>query len=1028
MERLCDDLVQEFDDACAVFTSTLLSDADPGAQLTMIMDVVRGGDELLPNDVMERVESEFLPQIVQLLLSRAVVENACGDVTQVNSFFQFVLERVALRLLQCDPCLLPSLVRIFDEHRPFYLYHLGDQDEVITDASEYTATKIQQNKSITTSQFVASTRVGLASILFLRNIVCWGELGGFTLFLRCLQAGSDAVQHEENSAEGEEVETSSDVDFAFEAMQCIFRALYCVKDHLSSQFLVRYFPMLIDSTRIYISRLPPSELHGVPREALLEVIQVMEAFLPHLPADVRTQVDEYPEVLDDEAQTSETYQTKALDEARLHQLFMIPAFRDGMLSLECGNSPAASAPWREELMQLQKLFVSLAETELKAVDPTEFALSHHDLDGQPTDLHVQMDADEFFCLLLDRVETFIRALEPMSPSSLLPRATTFLDGCFGGVLVNQILTEQGHMSEREEKFFALSVEVAKKDHLTESLELYVQGETLDGENAYYCDHAQRKVSAIKRVCIKTLPRTLVCHLKRFEFDFDTMEKVKINDYLEFPTELDMYPYTSDAFAAASGEATDNIESHTRMYDLVGVVVHSGTADMGHYYSFIRDRNTEGAWFEFNDQSMFYDREDVELVDVSSGAVFPITHSMIINGVTYLGSFLKDCVIAEKPVQGKLPYSDDSRVESASVIQIQDILLNEVRFLDRFLFSLRSEAAASGKVDDGSAFSSHAGGVSSQTSRVRSCTFIIERQILMALSSHLPESACPVDTNLISNQAQLKNLFIYQFDQVMTPVLVSYVTTAPRIQRDKLVTQLIAVLEDVKMSFLDQMLAVFRALLCADAAVPSLRIHEQLFSPSSGILEAAAYYRDHKTLHEYAFLLVEFVILQAGDSCTLQRYLQTEDEIIRQVAWIKDWLGNYLDPHETVRSANTHTHNSGDDGARDQGNDDDEDVMLTKEFRRLFALAERAFGFDFFPKQVDRNMAPEEDLAEFSVESLEDSDATSADENQADEDAHDEVDEVYQQEHGRFNTKERVPECDDVGNRQSRPVVHTSLAA
>lgn len=38
------------------------------------------------------------------------------------------------------------------------------------------------------------------------------------------------------------------------------------------------------------------------------------------------------------------------------------------------------------------------------------------------------------------------------------------------------------------------------------------------------------------------------------------------------------------------------------YDLIGVTVHTGTADGGHYYSFIRDRTTpnKDKWFFFND--------------------------------------------------------------------------------------------------------------------------------------------------------------------------------------------------------------------------------------------------------------------------------------------------------------------------------------------------------------------------------------------------------------------------------------------
>ena len=45
-----------------------------------------------------------------------------------------------------------------------------------------------------------------------------------------------------------------------------------------------------------------------------------------------------------------------------------------------------------------------------------------------------------------------------------------------------------------------------------------------------CD---KKVSALKRTCLKKLPRYMITTLKRFEFDFDRMIRVKVNNYFEF---------------------------------------------------------------------------------------------------------------------------------------------------------------------------------------------------------------------------------------------------------------------------------------------------------------------------------------------------------------------------------------------------------------------------------------------------------------------------------------------------------------
>ena len=66
---------------------------------------------------------------------------------------------------------------------------------------------------------------------------------------------------------------------------------------------------------------------------------------------------------------------------------------------------------------------------------------------------------------------------------------------------------------------------------------------LEGDNAYFCEACDKKINTLKRCCIKRMPNTLFMVLKRLDFDFDTMQRMKVNDFCEFPHELDMAPYS-----------------------------------------------------------------------------------------------------------------------------------------------------------------------------------------------------------------------------------------------------------------------------------------------------------------------------------------------------------------------------------------------------------------------------------------------------------------------------------------------------
>ncbi len=62
---------------------------------------------------------------------------------------------------------------------------------------------------------------------------------------------------------------------------------------------------------------------------------------------------------------------------------------------------------------------------------------------------------------------------------------------------------------------------------------------MEGDNAYLCETCDKKVNTLKRVCIKKLPNHLIIVLKRFEMNYETMSNNKLNNLLEFPTELNL---------------------------------------------------------------------------------------------------------------------------------------------------------------------------------------------------------------------------------------------------------------------------------------------------------------------------------------------------------------------------------------------------------------------------------------------------------------------------------------------------------
>lgn len=110
---------------------------------------------------------------------------------------------------------------------------------------------------------------------------------------------------------------------------------------------------------------------------------------------------------------------------------------------------------------------------------------------------------------------------------------------------------------------------------------------LDSGNEWMCDACRRQSRAIHATRLTKLPPNLIIELKRFTGRSATVEVD--SSPIVVPSAVDMAPY----FAGAAG-------GEECLYELVGVVNHTGTLMAGHYTAVAR---REDKWFLFNDSQV-----------------------------------------------------------------------------------------------------------------------------------------------------------------------------------------------------------------------------------------------------------------------------------------------------------------------------------------------------------------------------------------------------------------------------------------
>lgn len=182
---------------------------------------------------------------------------------------------------------------------------------------------------------------------------------------------------------------------------------------------------------------------------------------------------------------------------------------------------------------------------------------------------------------------------------------------FYGVHVSQIISLDSNkeiLSCSPEPYFMVDLSLPpgnKSPTLYDCFDYYVNGEMLTRENAWFNETTGKKQDVQKKMIYWSFPTILVIDLKRFS----PVNPTNKNQLLvTFPFEkLDLTKYVI------------GYKKQQYVYDLFGIVNHSGNTTGGHYTSYIKNANDK--WYHFNDTNVSEIKNTDELVSTKAYCLF-----------------------------------------------------------------------------------------------------------------------------------------------------------------------------------------------------------------------------------------------------------------------------------------------------------------------------------------------------------------------------------------------------------------------
>lgn len=171
-----------------------------------------------------------------------------------------------------------------------------------------------------------------------------------------------------------------------------------------------------------------------------------------------------------------------------------------------------------------------------------------------------------------------------------------------------------------------------------------------------------------------------------------MTRCKIDDHFEFPERIDIGPYKIEHLSNPEKPSSPDV------FQLVGVLIHQGTADGGHYYSFIRERPTQHPkspiWLDFNDREVS-EMQAQQIASMSFGGWYEDQYQGVAKQKAFNAYMLfyqrVDTVLSEQRQFSAAPCSGPPKVPVPDELGLEIASRNKQIIRDHCLFDERHSA-------------------------------------------------------------------------------------------------------------------------------------------------------------------------------------------------------------------------------------------------------------------------------------------------------------------------------------------------